>query len=123
MSVQLQNMLIGAFLALPGGVILKIFGDAWSERSRQRLRCSVQWFDFESLNRKQLEDLFKVFDVDAVIPNDFFVSPRLFRVKVENTTNNEACEIEFQWLIPLTQVRLYVVGSAVPHPCGDCPVL
>jgi hypothetical protein len=26
-------------------------------------------------------------------------------------------------LIPLTQVRLYVVGSAVPHPCGDCPVL
>ena len=26
-------------------------------------------------------------------------------------------------LIPLIQVRLYVVGSAVPHPCGDCPVL
>ena len=26
-------------------------------------------------------------------------------------------------LIPLTQVRLYVVGPAVPHPCGDCPVL
>ena len=26
-------------------------------------------------------------------------------------------------LIPLTQVRLYVVGPAVPHPCGNCPVL
>jgi hypothetical protein len=32
-------------------------------------------------------------------------------------------QILHKWLIPLTQVRLYVAGSAVPHPCGDCPVL
>ena len=32
-------------------------------------------------------------------------------------------ETKSRRLIPLTQVRLYVVGSAVPHPCGDCPVL
>ena len=36
---------------------------------------------------------------------------------------NSANPLVQQRLIPLTQVRLYVVGSAVPHPCGDCPVL
>jgi hypothetical protein len=95
MSVQLQNMLIGALLTVIGGIVVKIFSDAWSERSRQKLRCSVQWFELGSLYREQLSSFLQAFDIAAELPNVFYVRPTLFRVKVENPPNNEECEIEF----------------------------